>query len=129
LVGDPRFATPADRVKHDAVLDAIISEWTRTRTKHEAMAQVGGAGIPAGAVLDTMELQNDPSFEQRGIMQVMQHPKHAPFKMPAWPVRVDGKPPRVAASPMLGQHTGDVLSNWLGLSEAEVEKLRGDSVV
>ena len=57
------------------------------------MAQVGGAGIPAGAVLDTMELQNDPTFEQRGIMQVMQHPKHGPFKMPAWPVRVDGKPP------------------------------------
>ena len=66
-----------------------------TRTKHEAMAQVGGAGIPAGAVLDTMELQNEPSFEQRGIMQVMQHPVHKPFKMPAWPVRVDGKPPRV----------------------------------
>ncbi|MEA2775176.1 MAG: hypothetical protein QOF90_582 [Acetobacteraceae bacterium] len=129
LISDPRFATPADRVKNDAVLDPIISEWTRTRTKHEAMAQVGGAGIPAGAVLDTMELQNDPSFEQRGIMQVMQHPKHSPFKMPAWPVRVDGKPPRVAASPMLGQHTNDVLTGWLGLSEAEVEKLRGNSVV
>jgi crotonobetainyl-CoA:carnitine CoA-transferase CaiB-like acyl-CoA transferase len=129
LISDLRFATPADRVKHDAVLDGIISEWTRTRTKHEAMAQVGGAGIPAGAVLDTMELQNDPSFEQRGIMQVMPHPKHGPFKMPAWPVRVDGKPPRVAPSPILGQHTGEVLSNWLGLSDAEVEKLRGDSVV
>jgi formyl-CoA transferase len=129
LISDPRFATPADRVKNDAQLDPIISEWTRTRTKHEAMAQVGGAGIPAGAVLDTMELQNDPSFEQRGIMQVMQHPKHSPFKMPAWPVRVDGKPPRVAASPMLGQHTNDVLTGWLGLSEAEVEKLRGNSVV
>jgi crotonobetainyl-CoA:carnitine CoA-transferase CaiB-like acyl-CoA transferase len=129
LIGDPRFKTVADRVKHNDVLDAIISEWTRTRTKHDAMAQVGGAGIPAGAVLDTMELQNDPSFEQRGIMQVMQHPKHSPFKMPAWPVRVDGKPPRVAASPMLGQHTDEVLTNWLGLSEAEVGKLRGDSVV
>jgi crotonobetainyl-CoA:carnitine CoA-transferase CaiB-like acyl-CoA transferase len=129
LISDPRFATPADRVKHDAALDAIISEWTSTRTKHEAMAQVGGAGIPAGAVLDTMELQNDPTFEQRGIMQTMQHPKHHPFKMPAWPVRVDGKPPRVAASPMLGQHTADVLTEWLGLSEAEVEKLRGDKVV
>jgi crotonobetainyl-CoA:carnitine CoA-transferase CaiB-like acyl-CoA transferase len=129
LISDPRFATPADRVKNDPALDAIISEWTRTRTKHEAMAQVGGAGIPAGAVLDTMELQNDPSFEQRGIMQVMQHPKHAPFKMPAWPVRVDGKPPRVAASPMLGEHTGDVLTTWLGLSDAEVAKLRADCVV
>jgi len=129
LISDPRFATPNDRVKNDAALDAIISEWTRARTKHEAMAQVGGAGIPAGAVLDTMELQNDPSFEQRGIMQVMQHPKHAPFKMPAWPVRVDGKPPRVKASPVLGEHTSDVLSQWLGLSDAEVAKLRDDKVL
>jgi crotonobetainyl-CoA:carnitine CoA-transferase CaiB-like acyl-CoA transferase len=129
LISDPRYATPAERVKHDADLDAIITEWTRSRTKHEAMAQVGGAGIPAGAVLDTMELQNEPTFEQRGIMQVMQHPKHKPFKMPAWPVRVDGKPPQVKASPMLGQHTDDVLTSWLGLSEAEVKKLHGDGVV
>ena len=93
------------------------------------MAQVGGAGIPAGAVLDTMELQNDPTFEQRGIMQGMQHPKHSPFKMPAWPVRVDGKPVRVLASPMLGQHTEEVLTAWLGLNSVDVETLRGEKVL
>jgi crotonobetainyl-CoA:carnitine CoA-transferase CaiB-like acyl-CoA transferase len=129
LISDPRFASPTDRVRNEAALDAIISEWTRTRTKTEAMEQIGGVGVPAGAVFDTMELQTDPAFEQRGIMQVMQHPKHGPFKMPAWPVRVDGKPPRVAASPMLGQHTGEVLTDWLDLGDAEVEKLRGDHVV
>ena len=129
LTNDPRFATTADRVRHNDELDAIIVEWTRTRTKHEAMAQVGGAGIPAGAVLDTMELQNDPSFEERGIMQTMEHPKHAPFKMPAWPVRVDGKTPRIKASPMLGEHTGEVLRGWLGLSAADVENLKSDGIV
>ncbi|HEY0182311.1 MAG TPA: CoA transferase [Rhodopila sp.] len=129
LIEDPRFAKPGDRVRNGAELDAIIEGWTRARSKHEAMAQVGGAGIPAGAVLDTMELQNDPTFEQRGIMQVMRHPQHEPFKMPAWPVRVDGKPPRLAASPMLGQHTGAVLRDWLGLSDAELAKLRGESAV
>jgi crotonobetainyl-CoA:carnitine CoA-transferase CaiB-like acyl-CoA transferase len=129
LIEDPRFANPTDRVKNATELDGNIEGWTRSRNKHEAMAQVGSAGIPAGAVLDTMELQNDPSFEKRGIMQVMQHPKHTPFKMPAWPVRVDGKPPRVVASPMLGQHTNDVLTGWLALSDADVEKLRSDKVV
>jgi formyl-CoA transferase len=129
LIADPRFATPNDRVKNNEALDTVIRDWTSTRTKHEAMAQVGGAGIPAGAVLDTMELQNDPTFEQRGIMQVMQHPKHEPFKMPAWPVRVDGKPPKIEPSPMLGQHTADVLTTWLGLSASDVEKLRADAVV
>jgi len=129
LISDPRFASPTDRVRNEAALDAIIAEWTRTRTKTEAMQQIGGVNVPAGAVFDTMELQSDPAFERRGIMQVMQHPKHDPFKMPAWPVRVDGKPPRVTASPLLGQHTNDVLTDWLGLTNAEVAKLRDDSVV
>jgi hypothetical protein len=49
--------------------------------------------------------------------------------MPAWPVRVNGKPPKVKASPILGQHTRDVLGGWLGLSAAEVEGLRGEGVL
>src|SRR4029079_14473760 len=53
-INDPRFATPADRVKNHEELDAMITAWTNTRTKHEAMGQIGSAGIPAGAVPDTM---------------------------------------------------------------------------
>jgi hypothetical protein len=86
LINDPRFTTPDERVKNNAALDEIIVEWTRTRTKHEAMQQVGSASIPAGAVFDTMELMNDKNFDERGIMQVMEHPSYKPFKMPAWPV-------------------------------------------
>ena len=44
------------------------------------MEQVGSAGIPAGAVFDTMELMNDRNFEDRGIMQVMQHPSYQPIQ-------------------------------------------------
>ena len=129
LIEDPRFANATLRVKNDEELDPIIREWTMKHTKHEAMALVGGAGIPAGAVLDTMELQNDQSFVDRGIMQVMEHPRHEPFKMPAWPVRVDGKTAKVKASPILGQHVGDVLTNWLGMSGSDVEKLQADGIV
>ncbi len=52
----------------------MISEWTQQHTKHEAMEIIGAAGVPAGAVLDTLELYNDPTFEQRNIMQTVQHP-------------------------------------------------------
>ncbi len=129
LIGDPRYATPRDRVAREQEVDAIIAEWTLQHTKHEAMALVGGVGVPAGAVLDTMELQNDPSFEQRGIMQVVQHPQHGPFKMPGWPVRIDGKPPHVVASPTLGQHTQEVLSGWLGMNDAAIQDLRRDGAL
>ena len=128
LLGDPRYTTPSDRVQREPEIDAIIAAWTRQHTKHEAMNAVGNAGIPAGAVLDTMELQNDPSFEQRGIMQTIHHPTHGDFKMPAWPVRIDGKPPTLTTSPVLGQHTAEVLQSWLGMTPAEVEALRGSAI-
>ena len=86
-----------------------------------------GAAVPAGAVFDTAELQNDPSFEKRGILQVLEHPS-GPFKMPAWPVRVDGRPPRITASPLLGQHSGDVLQEWLGMGRDQVAVLKSEGM-
>ena len=129
LIGDTRYATPIDRVNHEAEVDAVISAWTRTQDKRAAMRVIGDAGIPAGAVFDTMELQNEPSFEQRGIMQVMQHPVHRDFKMPGWPVRVNGQTAAVTSSPVLGQHTGDVLGEWLGLNSEAVAALRADGAI
>ncbi|PYN26450.1 MAG: formyl-CoA transferase [Candidatus Rokuibacteriota bacterium] len=128
LIDDPRFATGAARVEREAEVDAIITEWTRKHTKEEAMTLISGVGVPAGAVFDTMELQNDPSFEKRGIMQVMEHP-NGPFKMPTWPVRVDGKPPRLTPSPLLGQHNAEVLNAWLGMGADDVAALKSDGVL
>jgi formyl-CoA transferase len=92
------------------------------------MALVSGVGVPAGAVFDTMELQQDPSFEERGIMQVMEHPKGT-LKMPTWPVRVDGVPARLKPSPLLGQHSAEVLDEWLGIDAGEIAALKRDGVL
>ena len=129
LVGDKRYLTPRDRVANELEVDEIVSAWTRTQSKFEAMEKIGREGIPVGPVLDTMELNNDVTFEQRGIMQTMIHPKHEPFKMPTWPVRVDGLPTRVEASPMLGQHTEEVLQDWLKLDGTVVEELKKDGAI
>jgi formyl-CoA transferase len=129
LIGDPRYADAFARLEREAEVDSIIAARTRGHTKLDAMRAVGNAGIPAGAVLDTMELQNDKTFEDRGIMQVMRHPVHRDFKMPGWPVRIDGKPPLVTSSPVLGEHTDTVLSEWLGLNGQAVEALRAEGAI
>jgi crotonobetainyl-CoA:carnitine CoA-transferase CaiB-like acyl-CoA transferase len=49
--------------------------------------------------------------------------------MPAWPVRVDGKATRIKSSPMLGEHTDQVLSDWLGLNAAAVAALRSEGAI
>jgi formyl-CoA transferase len=129
LIGDTRYDTPAKRVELEPEVDEIIAAWTRNHTKLDAMRAVGEAGIPAGAVLDTAELNADESFEKRGIMQTMVHPVHRPFKMPTWPVRVDGKPTRLKPSPVLGEHTDQVLSDWLGLNAQAVAALKADGAI
>jgi formyl-CoA transferase len=128
LVDDPRFATGNDRVAHEKELDAIIGEWTSQHDKREAMEKLIAVGVPSGAVFDTMELQNEPSFDERGIMQVMKHPK-GDFKMATWPVRVDGKPPTLKPSPLLGEHSEEVLENWLGIDAGGVAALKSEGVL
>jgi formyl-CoA transferase len=107
----------------------LIAAWTRTQTKEDAMKIIGGAGVPAGAVFDTVELMNEPSLAERGIMQTIEHPTTGAVKMPAWPVRFDGTPPRVKPSPTLGQHTEQVLGDWLGIAAGEVAALRKEGIV
>ena len=128
LLDDPRFASREARGEHEAEIDAMVSEWTRRHDKHEAMRLVGAAGVPAGAVLDTGELLGEPSFETRGIMQTMKHPRGT-LKMPTFPVRFDGAPPRVTAAPLLGEHNTTVLGDWLGMKADEVEALKHDGVL
>jgi crotonobetainyl-CoA:carnitine CoA-transferase CaiB-like acyl-CoA transferase len=128
LIGDPRYETAQARGERMADVNAMVAEWTKRRDKHEAMRIIGAAGVPAGAVLDTMELMNEPSFSERGILQTAEHPT-GPFKMPSWPVRFDGAPPKLEPAPLLGQHTTQVFGEWLGMSAADVETLRKEGVV
>src|SRR3984893_8389577 len=128
LIGDPRFATNEDRNANEGFINQIITEWTREHTKEEAMRIIGAAGVPAGAVHDTLELQNDPSFEKRGIMQVMHHPD-GDWKCETWPVRFDGKPPELKPSPKLGQHTDEVFASWLNLGSGDIDRLRAEKII
>src|SRR6516225_4228759 len=129
LIGDPRFDTAAARLKHEPEVDAMIAAWTRQHDKREAMRVLGGAGVPAGAIFDTMELTEDTDFEQRGIMQTMEHPIAGPFKMPGWPVRFGGCTPEVKPSPLLGQHTNEVLGEWLSLDADQIDQLGKDGIL
>jgi formyl-CoA transferase len=129
LIGDARFETPEARGQNAEAVNSMIADWTRKHTKHEAMEIIGAAGVPAGAVLDTLELYNDKTFEQRGIMQTVQHPKNGAFKMAAWPVRFSGNPPAVKPAPLLGEHSAEVLKDWLGLGEEAVGGLRSTGII
>src|SRR6202163_355222 len=128
LIDDPRFATGNDRVAHGKELDAIIGEWTKQHSKRDAMEKLIAVGVPAGAVFDTMELQNEPTFEERGLMQTVTH-HNGDFKMASWPVRVDGKTVRLKGSPALGGDSAQVLETWLGIDAVGLAALKSEGVL
>ena len=129
LLSDPRFATPLTRSEHEAEIIELVTTWSKKHDKHTAMRLLGSAGIPAGAVLDTKELYEDKTFYERGIMQEMTHPAIKDYAIPAWPVRHNGKPPAVKASPLLAEHSVEVLQSWLGLDARAIEGLAADKII
>jgi len=128
LIGDARYATPDLRLEREAEVNEIVTGWTSQRTKQEAMTQLSGVGVPAGAVLDSMEITQEPSFRKRGILQTMKHGERS-MAMTTWPVRFDGVPAEVKPAPLLGEHTAEVLGDWLGYDADAVAGLRKDGVV
>jgi crotonobetainyl-CoA:carnitine CoA-transferase CaiB-like acyl-CoA transferase len=129
LIGDERYATPAARTANREEVDAIVAEWTRKHDKHTAMNLVSGATIPSGAVLDTRELADDKSFQERKIRQTMKHPAVGDYVMSGWPVRFGGEPPAVGPAPLLGQHSDGVLADWLKMDQDAIGALLNDKVI
>ncbi|HVH80971.1 MAG TPA: CoA transferase [Stellaceae bacterium] len=125
---DPEFLDRNKRMNHAEEVNGMVTAWTQQHTKKEAMEILGAAGIPAGAVYDTGDLLAEPTFESRGIIQTQHHP-NGDFRMPTFPVRFDGKPPKITRSPLLGEHTTEVFDSWLGLSAGDVTGLKDEGVI
>jgi crotonobetainyl-CoA:carnitine CoA-transferase CaiB-like acyl-CoA transferase len=75
-----------------------------------------------------MEPTNEPTFRQRGILQTTRHGERT-MTMSTWPVRFDGVPSEVRPVPLPGEHTAEVLADWLGLDTASVADLRRDGII
>lgn len=129
LLDDPRFATPESRYEHREEIDHIIAEWTSQRTKQEAMELLGRAGVPAGAVMSTVDLTNDPYLQERGMMAEICHPVRGPMRVPGNPIKMSDSHVPLRTSPLLGEHNGEVYKGMLGLSDEELKGLQAIGVV
>jgi crotonobetainyl-CoA:carnitine CoA-transferase CaiB-like acyl-CoA transferase len=110
----------ARRAAHDAI-DAGIAEWTAARTAEEVERLVCEAGVPAGKVQRTRDLRADPQYLQRGFYARLEHSEVGvvPYAGHQFRIRGHAHGPRYAA-PCLGEHTYEVLTDDLGLTDDEV---------
>jgi formyl-CoA transferase len=129
LVVDTRFDSEAGRAKHGDELWEIIAEWTRQRTKYEVMETLGPVGVPCGATLDSADILKDRHLEERGSIRTMHHPVRGDWPFAGPPVRLSASQVEYKPSPVLGEHSAEVLSEKLGIGSDAVASLHERGVI
>ena len=129
LAGDPRFATEEARWDNREALTAIIEAWTRGHNKHEVMRILGEAGVPCGACQDTGEVLADPHLKAREMIVDLDYPTRGTYQTVGCPVKLSDSPAQLSRPPLLGEHTGALLSELCGIDPDEVTRLREDGVI
>ncbi len=130
-VRDSRFLDLAGRKANEDALDELVADWTRAKDKFEVQRTLLAAGVPSAAVQKPEErIDRDPDTEGFGLWPTVQHSKMGPVRTDGLPVHLSETGWRIErGAPCLGEHTEEVLTGLLGLSSADVAKLREEGVV
>ena len=130
LQDDSRFASPGLRAKNLEQTDRIVAAWAAMLTRKEAEEVARAHRVPCAAVRDLDEVTNDPHMHERGMLHRVEHPVLGAVTLPDSPLRFHGAElPEFVTSPALGQHNREVYSEWLGLSDGEIQRLKDDAVI
>jgi len=121
---DPELATPPLRLPHLNKIFGAIEEWTMTKTKYEVMEICNPHDIPVGPILSMKELAEEPSLRETGTIVEVDHPERGPYLSVGCPVKLSDNDVVVERSPLLGEHSEEILGEVLGYSAAEIASLK-----
>ena len=126
---DSEWNTPAARLPKLDKMFAEIEAWTKTKTKFEVMEILNPLNVPCGPVLSMKELAEEPSLRATGTVVEVDHPERGPYLTVGNPIKLSDSPVDVERSPLLGEHTDEVLQTVLGMDTAAIAAVRQDGVV
>jgi len=125
---DPEWSTPEARLpKLDKVFEEI-EKWTKTKTKFEVMDILNPLNVPCGPILSMKELAEEPSLRATGTIVEVDHPERGKYLTVGNPIKLSDSPTDVQRSPLLGEHTDEVLTE-IGLSRAEIAAAKEENAV
>ena len=127
-ITDPHYHTAHARLPRLKEIFAAVEHWTMTKTKFEAMAEFNQHDIPCGPILSMEELAAEPSLRATGTIVEVDHPTRGKYLTVGNPIKMSDSPTEVTRSPLLGEHTTEVLAE-LGFSASEIDALRAEKVI
>jgi formyl-CoA transferase len=129
LIGDPEWATPEARLPKLDQCFTIIEEWTKTKTKFEVMEILNAVNVPCGPILSMKEIAEEPSLRATGTVVEVDHPTRGKYLTVGNPIKLSDSPAEVRRSPLLGEHTDEILAGVLGFSEEEIREIRASGAL
>jgi crotonobetainyl-CoA:carnitine CoA-transferase CaiB-like acyl-CoA transferase len=121
LAADPRFARNADRVRHRAVLVPLLANLMKARTRSDWLGALEAAKVPCGPINGLDEVFADPQVQARQMVEAIAHPLTDTLRLVGSPLKLSVTPPRTrSAPPLLGQHSDEVLRDWLAWDDARI---------
>ena len=135
VIGKPEWKTEEGYTKPPQRLDKLneifdrIEEWTKTKTKFEVMDICNPHDIPVGPILSMKEIAEDEGLYATGTMVKVDHPERGPYLSVGCPIKLSDSAVEVVRSPLLGEHTKEILTDVLGYSGDDLDRVVGSGAV
>jgi len=125
----PDYATPALRLSQlNGIFDEIES-WTMTKTKYEVMDICNPLNIPVGPILSMKEISEEPSLRETGTIVDVEHPERGNYLTVGCPIKLSDTDVEVTRSPLLGEHTDEILAEVLDYNADEIATIKQSGAV
>ncbi len=126
---DPGYATPPARLDKLEHIFERIEQWTKTKSKFEVMEICNPQDIPVGPILSMKEIAEEPSLRATETVVEVDHPERGPYITVGMPVKLSDSPAEVKRSPLLGEHTQEILTQVLGYTADEIDQIRASGAI
>jgi len=126
---DPDFATPPARLPRLRQIFDTIEQWTVTMTKFEVMETCNKYDIPVGPILSMKEIAEESSLRATGTVVEVDHPTRGQYLTVGNPIKLSDSIADVRRSPLLGEHTDEILHDVLGYSDKEIAAIKASGAL
>src|SRR3984893_18069318 len=126
---DPDYATPAARLPRLRHIFSTIEAWTMTKTKFEVMDICNAIDIPVGPILSMKEIAEEPSLRKTGTVVEVDHPTRGKYLTVGNPIKMSDSASEVTRSPLLGEHTDEILKDVLKFSSNDISEIKNSGAL